>query len=121
MIPLRDLCKSDPAEANNRFASLISGTEGATGFMSSVCSKPVPQERAVELLANFNANSQSRADSVKFIAGADCQTTTLDAASRFAGFTHPVTVVWGDGDKIFPLSDGERLAKDFPNANLVRV
>jgi pimeloyl-ACP methyl ester carboxylesterase len=58
---------------------------------------------------------------VTFIAGADCQTTTLAAARRFADFTHPVTVVWGNGDKVFPLSDGERLAKAFPNASLVRV
>ena len=121
MIPLRDLCKSNPTEAHDRFTSLIGGPKGVAGFMSSVCSKPVPQERAIELLANFNSNPQSRADSVTFIAGADCQTTTLAAARRFADFTKPVTVVWGDGDPIFPLADGERLASDFPNASLVRV
>ncbi|WP_109829583.1 alpha/beta fold hydrolase [Reichenbachiella versicolor] len=121
MIPLRDLCISNPSEANNVFASLLKGPEGVTQFMKTVCSKTIPLDQAMALLANVNEIEQSRADSVTFIAGADSQTTTLQAVSRFANLTYPVTIVWGDGDEVFPISDGEKLARDFPNATLVRL
>ena len=44
---------------------------------------------------------------------------TLDAAERFGEFHKPVSVVWGQDDRLFIF--GERLAQAFPNARLERV
>jgi pimeloyl-ACP methyl ester carboxylesterase len=43
---------------------------------------------------------------------------TLAAAARFKEFDKPVLVAWAPEDKFFKLSDGERLAADFPDARL---
>ena len=43
---------------------------------------------------------------------------TLDAASRFGNFEHPVLVVWGENDFIFPLRQARRLEQDFPSSTL---
>jgi len=46
---------------------------------------------------------------------------TLDVATRFAGFTKPVHLVWGDSDAFFPLELAERLVDAFPDASLTTV
>ena len=46
---------------------------------------------------------------------------TLEAAKTFASFDKPVLVAWGQNDMFFPRSDGERLAKAFPNARIERL
>jgi pimeloyl-ACP methyl ester carboxylesterase len=43
---------------------------------------------------------------------------TLDAARQFAGFTHPVLLVWAKNDLLFTRSLARRLAAAFPNARL---
>jgi pimeloyl-ACP methyl ester carboxylesterase len=43
---------------------------------------------------------------------------TLAAAARFGEFEKPVLIAWGADDRFFPVADGERLARDFPNARL---
>jgi pimeloyl-ACP methyl ester carboxylesterase len=47
--------------------------------------------------------------------------TTLDVASRFASFTKPVHLVWGDSDAFFPVELAERLLAAFPNASLTTI
>lgn len=46
---------------------------------------------------------------------------TLDAASRFAFFSKPVHLVWGDADVFFPVELAERLVTAFPNATLTKI
>jgi pimeloyl-ACP methyl ester carboxylesterase len=46
---------------------------------------------------------------------------TLQAAERFATFDKPVLLAWAPKDRFFPLSDAERLARDFPDARLERI
>ena len=43
---------------------------------------------------------------------------TLAAAERFGAFDRPALVVWGEDDRVFPLSLGERLAYALPRARL---
>jgi pimeloyl-ACP methyl ester carboxylesterase len=45
----------------------------------------------------------------------------LDAASRFAQFTGPVRILWGDNDAYFPANLGRRLSETFPHASLTTV
>jgi pimeloyl-ACP methyl ester carboxylesterase len=46
---------------------------------------------------------------------------TLAASERFTAFDRPVLVVWGEDDRIFPRSLGERLAYAFPRARFTVV
>lgn len=118
---IRRLCRFVPPLANFVIKRVAGGPAGNQRYFSATCSKPVPQERQEELFANFNARYRSRADFVRFYAAVDSETTTVAAARRFADFKHPVTVVWGLDDMGFPVSHGERLVGDFPNASLVPV
>jgi pimeloyl-ACP methyl ester carboxylesterase len=46
---------------------------------------------------------------------------TLAAAEALRGFSQPVLLAWGTGDKFFPLEDAERLATLFSAARLEQV
>jgi pimeloyl-ACP methyl ester carboxylesterase len=46
---------------------------------------------------------------------------TLEAAERFGELEQPALIVWGTGDRFFPLEYGKRLAADIPKARLVEV
>jgi pimeloyl-ACP methyl ester carboxylesterase len=46
---------------------------------------------------------------------------TLDAATRLPAFDRPVTIAWPPGDRAFPFSLAQRLARTFPDAELVEV
>jgi pimeloyl-ACP methyl ester carboxylesterase len=45
----------------------------------------------------------------------------LDVSTRLGRFTRPVLLVWGTGDRYFPMSLARRLAAAFPDARLVEV
>jgi pimeloyl-ACP methyl ester carboxylesterase len=45
----------------------------------------------------------------------------LDVSTRLGSFTRPVLLVWGTGDRYFPMSLARRLAAAFPDARLVEV
>jgi pimeloyl-ACP methyl ester carboxylesterase len=61
-----------------------------------------------------------RRDAGKFLGGMD-KRHTLEAAKRFAEFDKPVLIAWAPEDRFFPVSHGERLAQEFPNARLERI
>jgi pimeloyl-ACP methyl ester carboxylesterase len=42
-----------------------------------------------------------------------------ELSRRFADLDLPVLLLWGDNDRVVPLSIGERLAAELPNARLV--
>ena len=44
-----------------------------------------------------------------------------DVAGRLPRFTKPVTLVWGQGDRVFTPGLGRRLAGVFSNAKLIEV
>jgi pimeloyl-ACP methyl ester carboxylesterase len=48
-------------------------------------------------------------------------TDLTDVATRLARFDKPVTLVWGQGDRVFTPSLGTRLAAAFGNAKLIEV
>ncbi|MBV9088720.1 MAG: alpha/beta hydrolase [Mycobacteriaceae bacterium] len=48
-------------------------------------------------------------------------TDLTEVATRFSGFTKPVTLVWGQRDRCFTPGLGRRLAAQFPNAALIEV
>ena len=58
-----------------------------------------------------------RRDAAAVAAGISTQHTQA-AARRLGEVDVPVTVLWGDADRLFPLRLGERLAADLPRAEL---
>jgi pimeloyl-ACP methyl ester carboxylesterase len=61
-----------------------------------------------------------RRDTAKLISAIEPK-DLLDVSTRFARFTKPVRLAWGDADRFFPLAFGERLAAAFPAATLTAV
>jgi pimeloyl-ACP methyl ester carboxylesterase len=46
---------------------------------------------------------------------------TLEAAEKLSGSELPILLTWAPGDRFFPISYAERLARETPNARLVQV
>jgi pimeloyl-ACP methyl ester carboxylesterase len=46
---------------------------------------------------------------------------TLEAAEKLSSSELPVLLTWAPGDKLFPISGAERLAKETPNARIVQI
>jgi len=46
---------------------------------------------------------------------------TLEAAEKLSSSQLPVLLTWAPGDKLFPISYAERLARETPNAKLVEI
>ncbi len=61
-----------------------------------------------------------RRDAIKFLRSVSDR-HTLEAARRFPSFRKPVLVAWASDDRFFPFAHAERLAADFPNAQLVTI
>jgi pimeloyl-ACP methyl ester carboxylesterase len=61
-----------------------------------------------------------RQDTARFLRGID-PADLLDVSTRLGGFTRPVLLVWGTGDRFFTLPLARRLAAAFPDARLVEV
>ena len=70
--------------------------------------------------AGFTGNAGVRRDVARFLPTVS-RRYTLEAAKRFPAFTHPVLIVWGTADVIFPQKLARRLQGDFPNARLELV
>ncbi|MEA2397976.1 MAG: hypothetical protein QOK25_1532 [Thermoleophilaceae bacterium] len=62
-------------------------------------------------------DSGVRRDVMKVLRGID-KRHTLAAAERLAEFHRPVLLAWAAADKVFPLSDAQKLASAFPDARL---
>ncbi|MBC8075434.1 MAG: alpha/beta hydrolase [Chloroflexales bacterium] len=71
-------------------------------------------------LASFLRDAGVRRDLMRFLQRVSNK-DTLAAAQQFGQFRHPVHLLWGRDDKIFPPSLGRRLQQAFPNATLELV
>jgi pimeloyl-ACP methyl ester carboxylesterase len=61
-----------------------------------------------------------RRDTARFMRGIH-PADLLDVSTRLGRFTRPVLLLWGTGDRFFPLPLARRLAAAFPGARLVEV
>jgi pimeloyl-ACP methyl ester carboxylesterase len=61
-----------------------------------------------------------REDTARFMRGMR-PADLLDVSTRLSGFTRPVLLLWGTGDRFFKLPLARRLAAAFPAARLVEV
>jgi pimeloyl-ACP methyl ester carboxylesterase len=82
-----------------------------------VTKEPIDREAEDSYVLPLLTRSENRADFSRLAAGLDPR-HTLAAAERLRSFDKPVLVAWSADDKLFPRSDGERLAATFPDARL---
>jgi pimeloyl-ACP methyl ester carboxylesterase len=61
-----------------------------------------------------------RRDTAKFLRGIDTA-ELLEVSKRLGRFTKPVVLLWGDGDRFFPIDLAHRLRDAFPDARLVEI
>jgi pimeloyl-ACP methyl ester carboxylesterase len=62
-----------------------------------------------------------RRDLRKYVTSVPSRSVLLDWAQRSESFERPVLIVWATEDRMMPLEHGRRLAKLFPDAQLVEI
>ena len=77
-------------------------------------------ERAAGWVRPIREDERVRED-VRLLTRALRAQPLLDAEPALRRFDNPVLLVWGTDDRLFPVSDAERLAAVFPNARLELV
>jgi pimeloyl-ACP methyl ester carboxylesterase len=95
------------------------------GALARAAFKPFARtEIPAELVASWMAPSLSdpgvKRDATKVTAGMN-KRYTLEAAEQLSSSELPLLLTWAPGDKFFPISYAERLARETPNARLVEI
>jgi pimeloyl-ACP methyl ester carboxylesterase len=70
--------------------------------------------------APLSADASVRRDTARFMARV-AKAELADVSTRLKDFTKPVLLVWGAGDRFFPLPFARKLADAFPDARMVEV
>lgn len=95
------------------------------GALARAAFKPFAKtEIPPELIASWMRPALSdpgvKRDATKVTAGMH-KRYTLEAAERLSELQLPLLLTWAPGDKFFPISYAERLAKETPNARIVEI
>jgi pimeloyl-ACP methyl ester carboxylesterase len=89
----------------------------AYGWLSK---KPIDDGVMKSFLRPLQTDKRIRRDVAAVMRGID-KRYTLEAAQRFGEFKKPVLIAWAPEDRFFKFRSAERLARDFPNAQLERI
>lgn len=116
--PLVGLCARNRRLGALVLRGLATGT-GRRFFASVVTRKGIDAADQSAIFGGFRTSAEIRMDAARFTAGLK-PSYTLDAAGALSDWRKPVLMVWGDGDKMFPLSHAQRLAEAFHDGE-VRV
>ena len=95
----------------------LASKRGRKFFLKSVCATAPHEPIATDLFENFGGSNALVRDAVATSATVE-PSVTLSTAHAIPGFDKPVLLAWGDNDALFPVEHAERLAADFPNAQL---
>jgi pimeloyl-ACP methyl ester carboxylesterase len=95
------------------------------GALARAAFKPFTKTKIPdELIASWMAPSLSdpdiKRDTKKVTVGMN-KRYTLEAAEKLRTSELPILLTWAPGDKLFPISAAERLARETPNARLVQI
>jgi pimeloyl-ACP methyl ester carboxylesterase len=95
------------------------------GALARAAFKPFAKTKIpADLVASWMRPSLSdpgvKHDATKVTAGMN-KRYTLEAAEKLSSSSMPLLLTWAPGDKFFPLSYAERLARETPNARLVEI
>jgi pimeloyl-ACP methyl ester carboxylesterase len=82
--------------------------------------KPLDPELTARWARPCVADRAVARNTARFLSAVD-KRDLLDVAGRLGDFRQPVLIVWGEADRFFKVSLGERLRDAFADARLVRV
>jgi pimeloyl-ACP methyl ester carboxylesterase len=104
---------------NQRMGALVlkglTTPPGLKVFTSAVTRHGIDASRRPAVFGGFLASAAVRREAARFTADLK-PSYTMAAVDALKRWDKPVQMVWGDGDKMFPLSHAERLAATFPDA-----
>lgn len=83
-------------------------------------SKPLDPALTRRWIAHGLTDRGVRCDTAKFLRGVDAA-ELLELSKRLHRFTKPVVLLWGDGDRLFPIDLAHRLREAFSDARLVEI
>jgi pimeloyl-ACP methyl ester carboxylesterase len=81
---------------------------------------PIPADLVASWMRPSLSDPGVKRDATKVTAGMN-KRYTLEAAERLSESELPLLLTWAPGDKFFPISYAERLAKETPNARIVEI
>jgi len=81
---------------------------------------PIPADLVASWMRPSLSDPGVKRDAAKVTAGMN-KRYTLEAAERLSESELPLLLAWAPGDKFFPISYAERLARETPNARLVQI
>jgi pimeloyl-ACP methyl ester carboxylesterase len=99
-----------------RWAAVRHSRAGYGPFVTRPLDAALTQRWVTPLLTDAGV----RADTARFMRGVR-PAALLDVSARLGRFTRPVLLLWGTGDRFFPVPLARRLAAAFPDARLVEV
>lgn len=82
--------------------------------------KRMPREVEDSFVEPVMKDKGVRRDITTFLRNAN-KKQLIATSARYGSITAPVLLAWGEDDKSFKLALGERMARDMPNATLVRI
>jgi pimeloyl-ACP methyl ester carboxylesterase len=92
----------------------------ARGAFKPFARTKIPDELIASWMAPALHDAGVKHDAKKVTAGMN-KRHTLEAAEKLSSSELPLLLTWAPGDKLFPISGAERLAKETPNARLVQI
>jgi pimeloyl-ACP methyl ester carboxylesterase len=80
----------------------------------------IPADLVASWMAPSLSDPEIKRDAKKVTAGMN-KRYTLEAAEKLKSSQIPILLTWAPGDKLFPISYAERLARETPNARIVEI
>jgi pimeloyl-ACP methyl ester carboxylesterase len=117
--PLVRLCRLNETVGTGVLRLLATGP-GQGFFIRSVTRHGLEPSRRRAVFGGFATSSAVRREATRFTAGLHPR-YTLAASDAIEAWPKPVLMVWGESDKLFPVSHGRRLADAFPHATMRTV
>jgi len=114
------LCRRLPRLARAMIRLQLRSAKARRMLVASVTAGGLDEERVASFLRPARGDRRVAGDVVAAFAGFRPQ-VLLDAAGAIPAFDRPVLLIWGDSCDFFPLADAQRLAAEFPDAELVPV
>jgi pimeloyl-ACP methyl ester carboxylesterase len=114
------LCRRLPRLARAMIRLQLRSAKARRMLVASVTAGGLDDERVASFLRPARGDRRVAGDIVAAFAGFRPQ-VLLDAAGAIPAFDRPVLLIWGDSCDFFPPADAQRLAAEFPDAELVPV
>jgi pimeloyl-ACP methyl ester carboxylesterase len=114
------VCRTLPRLAAALLRLQLRSSIGRRKGIVTVTAAGLDAEREQSFLDPIRQNHRIAQDLVEATAGFRPQ-LLIDAADAIPRFNRPVLLIWGDACQFFPMTDAQRLAREFPDAQLTPV